>query len=325
MGNRIFAANSEDNPPTDGLDAETTTMEQMKDDDGDQIMKDSESDELVAAATNSTPDAGAVVIVLPSAHDGQDKPSSFASTNNNSHEDDALTLPMQQQRSVSGGDAADEVIDLSDDAKLLPTTRTASMDSFPSSSSSSNASGKSVSPPKSATILSPSVVATATTTGKCIKCHRRKSAEGCLDQACLACCTQTTACLVHKRGRDYNAWKAQVLAGDTPIQLQAADIRSRRLPPKCKLVTREPAFKYTGDTIVIWNVREYLANPKWRDDAIRKSTRRLARAEDAAKSATSATGGAVKVPRRLGNSRRRFGQWLDTKFKESLEEVGDVP
>jgi hypothetical protein len=140
---------------------------------------------------------------------------------------------------------------------------------------------------------------------KCSKCQKRKGAEGCHQTACLACCDDLT-CVPHKRPREYAAWKAQVLQGSTLIQQRAAELRSRRIPDKRRFV-KEPGFVYTGDTIVIWNVREYLANPKWRDDAIRKCSRRLERNDC----------GKLAVTKRLGNSRERFRQFIEKRMQES--------
>lgn len=33
-------------------------------------------------------------------------------------------------------------------------------------------------------------------------------------------------------------------------------------------------LQYFGDTVVIWDVKEFMANPKWREDAMRRSRNR---------------------------------------------------
>ena len=35
----------------------------------------------------------------------------------------------------------------------------------------------------------------------------------------------------------------------------------------------EPAFRYLQESLVVWDCRQYLDNPKWREDAIRRSER----------------------------------------------------
>ena len=35
----------------------------------------------------------------------------------------------------------------------------------------------------------------------------------------------------------------------------------------------EPAFRYLQESLIVWNCRQYLDNPKWREDAIRRSER----------------------------------------------------
>lgn len=51
----------------------------------------------------------------------------------------------------------------------------------------------------------------------------------------------------------------------------------RGLPRNVFIKFREPGFVYLGDTVVIWNIHEYLANPKWKEDALRKSMKRKER------------------------------------------------
>ena len=147
---------------------------------------------------------------------------------------------------------------------------------------------------------------TPRTQSKCSLCQKRKAAEGCINQSCLSCCKDNN-CPPHKRAREQAAWKAQVLDRTTPVQLRAAGLRARRIIDR-KGFLKEPGFVYTGDTIVIWNIREYLANSKWKDDAIRKSLRRHERNEfQAAKT------------KRLGNSRKRFRLIIEQWLQESMK------
>jgi hypothetical protein len=199
------------------------------------------------------------------------------------------------------------------DPKRNPSSSPAPMSVPPGSTGKISVNTKSKSP-SAAFLSSPSAesptassVHNASPSTKCSQCNKRKSAEGCDMGACLACCTNL-ACLPHKRGREVAAWKLQVLAGTTPVQLLAADLRRRRIPLKQRFV-REPGFVYTGDTIVIWNIREYLANPKWKEEAIRKTLRRQARDQGLPKT------------RRLGNSKKRFRRFLRTWLESSKNEM----
>ncbi|GKY93210.1 hypothetical protein MPSEU_000288800 [Mayamaea pseudoterrestris] len=147
---------------------------------------------------------------------------------------------------------------------------------------------------------------------KCYKCHKRRP-EGCSKSACFACCDDLR-CVPHKRTRDQALLKTQILQGTTPIQLRAAEIRSRRIPDKRRFV-KEPGFLYTGDTIMIWNVREFLSNSKWKDDAIRKCLRRMER---------SKVGKKLTAQKRLGNSRRRFRRFIQRRLEENMAKEPSV-
>jgi hypothetical protein len=114
------------------------------------------------------------------------------------------------------------------------------------------------------------------------------------------------ACEVHKEQREQNEWKGQILAGRTWIQ---EDARSKRKMLLSQRRFREPGFVYMGDTVVIWNLREYMANPKWREDALRKANKRKAREMES---------GEVKP--RLTNSRKRFHRIVNELYQRTLQE-----
>ncbi len=99
--------------------------------------------------------------------------------------------------------------------------------------------------------------------------------------------------------KEQKAWKEKVLAGTTDVQKQAAQLRRNRLTPG---TFREPLFQYVGDSIVLWNLRDYVKNPKWREEAIRKSKRRSA-------------GMAQRVANR---KRRTLNQIVDDLYEKSL-------
>jgi hypothetical protein len=111
---------------------------------------------------------------------------------------------------------------------------------------------------------------------KCAKCKTRLCREGCTQSACLICCDDLINCEAHKKPRLQATFKAQVMEGSHFIQQEVARIRSLRIPPSSRrsLHIREPNILYQGDTVVIWDIRAYARNSKWKDDATRRSLKR---------------------------------------------------
>ena len=91
--------------------------------------------------------------------------------------------------------------------------------------------------------------------------------------ACLVCCDDLEGCTTHQKPRAQALLKEQILAGTTATQTMAAAQRRRRIPDAGRFF-KEPGFVYQGDTVVIWDLRAYAQNIKWREDAVRKSVRR---------------------------------------------------
>jgi hypothetical protein len=153
---------------------------------------------------------------------------------------------------------------------------------------------------------------------KCQKCDKRSAKEGCTQLACIQCCDDGLGCESHKKQRSLAIWKEQVLSGTTDVQIEAARIRKMKIQSgngKQRCFFREPGFVYQGDTVVIWDIRAYASNPKWRDDAIRKSTRRK-RAELATKIGVHENG--TTFPnRRLRNSRKRFSRIMNDLYEKN--------
>jgi len=162
--------------------------------------------------------------------------------------------------------------------------------------------------------------ASSSATTKCRNCNKRLAREGCTQAACLNCCDDD-GCEKHKKGKEQAIWKRQVLEGTTDIQVMAKRIRSRVIPKKR---FREQGFAYAGDTVVIWNLREYLRNPKWREDALRKSSRRKIRSENRSdESKTSPTKVVARTKQsRLASRRRRFRRFIEERYKQSLSPPG---
>lgn len=129
--------------------------------------------------------------------------------------------------------------------------------------------------------------ATSTTALKCSQCGK-KGKKGCTQSLCLKCCLDDT-CQVHKEQRQQALFKEQVMAGTTPIQLQAKEMRTvmridnsnvgksrstSRSSGRDRFFFRESAFQYLGDTVVIWKLSDYLEKPKWKEEALRKAAKR---------------------------------------------------
>lgn len=107
---------------------------------------------------------------------------------------------------------------------------------------------------------------------------------------------------MHKEQRDQAAFREQILSGTTDVQLA---LQAKRSKIVVKGRFREPGFAYMGDTVIIFSLKEYLSNPKWKEDALRKSSKR--RARDGKSS--------VHV---LRNSRKRFRQVMQALYEKSI-------
>jgi len=91
----------------------------------------------------------------------------------------------------------------------------------------------------------------------------------CTQQACLKCCTDLD-CEGHREQREKEREKESIINATHPIQIQAQKLRLSAVKPG---LFHESAFRYLGETLLIWDVRQYSENPKLRDEAMRKSRR----------------------------------------------------
>lgn len=154
-------------------------------------------------------------------------------------------------------------------------------------------------------MLSPTVsefAAGLLTIAKCRNCGKKPGTKGCVAGRCINCCEEST-CARHNRTREQLQMKEQILAGTTDVQRMAREKRSKLLKPGR---FRETGFLYQGDTVVIWNIRDYVDNEKWRDDAVRKSLRRKVRQMDI-------VGGECKV-KPVVSGKRRFRKLMDERY-----------
>jgi hypothetical protein len=71
-------------------------------------------------------------------------------------------------------------------------------------------------------------------------------------------------------------FKALLAVGMHPVQQEAQRIRSLCIPPAARrlLHIHEPNILYQGDTVVIWDIRAYARNAKWREEATRRALKR---------------------------------------------------
>ena len=144
----------------------------------------------------------------------------------------------------------------------------------------------------------------------CSQCKTRRATRDCTQTRCFNCCDPSIHCEKHQIVRQRNKEKQDILAGTHEIQRIAKELRNKKLT---KGRFREKGFVYTGDTVVIWNVYEYNQNPKWREDAIRRSIRRKARDPFLGHSNRSKT---------KQSKPKRFRQWMDQSLQKHIQEGG---
>ena len=121
--------------------------------------------------------------------------------------------------------------------------------------------------------------------------------------------------MTHNEVREQAQWKEQVLAGTTPLQLMAKEKRSKAIPAGR---FKERDFSYLGDTVVLWDLEQYLANPVWREDAIRKSKKRRTRQlNHDLSSAGAATNGVTSRTPGKKCRRQQFHDTMEALYKQS--------
>lgn len=96
-----------------------------------------------------------------------------------------------------------------------------------------------------------------------------------------------------------------MLKGTTQVQQGAKAKRASAVLPG---TFHEPGLRYMKQSIEIWNRRKFLANPKWRGDAIRRVDKRRA----------------LKMMRAttkpIRNSIKRFRRVMDDLYLKSLKK-----
>jgi len=164
--------------------------------------------------------------------------------------------------------------------------------------------------------------------GKCNQCGK-VARKGCIQNLCVKCCTDDK-CDVHKEQREKAAWKEQVMNGTTDVQKEAQWKRSRMIPrhPRRSLF-RETNFKYLGDTVIVWDLRLCMNDPKYRDEILRKAHKRKARDDDLNTKTTTTTKKKSTNTKQdqqqrkrqlpLRNNRKRFRTVYEDLYQQSLK------
>ena len=87
----------------------------------------------------------------------------------------------------------------------------------------------------------------------------------------------------------------------------------------------EPAFRYLQESLVVWDCRQYLDNPKWREDAIRRSERNK-RAREVFVAAGGGSGskkeeGGPKKRKKEEGRKRRFQRIMNELYEASVAKA----
>lgn len=114
-----------------------------------------------------------------------------------------------------------------------------------------------------------------------------------------------------------------MLSGTTPLQIKVKELKRNKHIPMGRF--REVDFSYLGDTVVVWDIKQYFSRPSWREDAIRKSTKRRLRQmnDDLVASTSSGAAGADAAIGQLSTKksrRQRFNETMETLLQKSVSQ-----
>lgn len=141
----------------------------------------------------------------------------------------------------------------------------------------------------------------------------------CSQLACIKCCTDIDGCEGHRALREEKRRQDEILAGTSAVNVRAAKQRKMAVTPGA--FPGEPAFRYLQESLVVWDCRQYLDNPKWREDAIRRSERNKRAREvfvAAAGSKKEEEGGPKKRKKEEGR-KRRFQRIINELYETSVK------
>ena len=134
----------------------------------------------------------------------------------------------------------------------------------------------------------------------------------CSQLACIKCCDDEE-CEGHRATREEKKKQDEIMAGTSNINKIAA--KQRKCAVKPGAFPGEPAFHYLNESILIWDTKAYLANPKWREDTIRRSEKNK-RAREVYQSSLPA------VKKAKGNRKTRFNRIMNQLYEESMKSEG---
>ena len=80
----------------------------------------------------------------------------------------------------------------------------------------------------------------------------------------------------------------------------------------------EPSLRYLRESLVVWDCRQYLDNPKWRGDAIRRSERNK-RAREVFAGGADGRAEEKTVPRKKEGRKRRFEHVMKELYEASVK------
>jgi hypothetical protein len=106
------------------------------------------------------------------------------------------------------------------------------------------------------------------------------------------------------------------MTGTTPLQQKAQWKRSQLIRKKHRLHVKEPKFKYIGDTVVVWDVRQYLQEQN-KDELLRKSYKRKRALLDVVLLNEDQVQPTSPPPPMLRNNRKRFRAIYQQLYQES--------
>mmetsp|Transcript_17882 Transcript_17882/g.21878 ORF Transcript_17882/g.21878 Transcript_17882/m.21878 type:complete len:180 (-) Transcript_17882:110-649(-) len=162
--------------------------------------------------------------------------------------------------------------------------------------------------------LSTSLISNKKATNSAMKCSKcqKLGRRSCSQKACIKCCTDQN-CEGHRDVRE----KEAILEGRHPINKMADAKRALTIKPGA---FHETAFQYLGETVLIWSLADYMSNPKWRDEAIRKSRRNLEsiRNEGIEGSLYCHDKGVNLKDQRKESRRKRFRRVMNELYEQSL-------
>lgn len=138
----------------------------------------------------------------------------------------------------------------------------------------------------------------------------------CSQLACIKCCTDIDGCEGHRALRDERRRQEAILAGTHAVNVRAAQQRKMAVTPGA--FPGEPALRYLRESLIVWDCRQYLDHPRWREDAIRRSERnKRAREVFAAPEAEEDETGASK--KKKEGRKRRFQRIMNELYEASVK------